>query len=217
VLDLAASAKPSAESYGKARAFRDRVGDENEQYIAASHKMMAPIDTRIRRYPLRNFRPETLKQFEREWRVNMPQEFSIDLTTEWVKHGVTITETRIAVAEFHDDGWSEDYFEPEVSIGTVKVELGRMVARVMFCTSAIFSLRALAERIRWGWDNSDAALIRDIVAVGEVDPATLPEGEGFVTIPIGTEGAGWRARATEAQVGDSGRVQRVICCRSWWA
>jgi hypothetical protein len=180
-----------------------------------SWRMIEPIERRIRRYPLRKFRPETLRGFEREWRQNMPQEFSVDLTTDWQRHGVTITERRIGVAEFHDDGWDGDYVEAEVSIGDVTATLNHKTAKVEFTTRAIFSLHALTSRYRWGWDNTDAALIRDIVAGGAFDIAAMPAGDGVVTIPIGDDGAGWRARVVEAEINGS-RTARVIAVRSWW-
>jgi hypothetical protein len=80
-----------------------------------------------------------------------------------------------------------------------------MVARVQFSTKAIISLRALAERYRWGWQNDDAAaLIRDIVAVGAYDVGSIPQGQ-HVTIPV-PAGGGWRARAvrtTSTTIGSS--------------
>jgi hypothetical protein len=213
VLDL--DTRPSIEATGRARAFRNRVADENARYLAASWRMVEPIQARIRKFPLRNFRPETLRSFERAWRNDMPQEFSIELATEWPRHGLIVTERRIGVAEFHDEGWREGYQEPEISIGVVCVTLNRRTAKVQFTTKAIVSLPALARRVQWGWDSSDAALIRDIAVLGEFDVAAIPEG-AFFTIPVGTEGAGWRARAVRTQINDD-RTERVICCRDWWA
>jgi hypothetical protein len=87
--------------------------------------------------------------------------------------------------------------------------VGRAVAKVTFHTRAIIRLRALAERIQWGWQNDDAALIRDIVVLGETDIATMPE-SGHVTIP-----PGWRARGVEAETNGK-RIERMIALRSWW-
>ena len=82
----------------------------------------------------------------------MPQTYSVDLYTEWeAARGVTITERRLGVAEFRDDGWEAAHDEAEVSLGDVTVTLNHKVAQVTFRTLAIFSLRALAERIQWGW------------------------------------------------------------------
>ena len=147
------------EFLGQAGAFRNRIGAENAAYLVASCRMMAPIEARIGKYPSRYFRPETLLQFEHDWREHMPQAFCIDLATEWHRHGVIISERRIGVAEFHDEGWREGYAEPKVSLGDVTMTLNRKVARVTFGTKAIVSVSALAAWFRWGWDSSDAALI----------------------------------------------------------
>ena len=210
MLDLAIP----VEALGKARAFHARVAAENAAYLAASQRMIQPIHARIMRFPLRNFRPEVLRDFEHQWREHMPQEFSIDLVTEWPRHGVTITEHRLGIAEFHDDGWRKGYQEAEVSIGTVTVTLNRMTATVTFRTRAIVNRHALARHYQWSWDSGDAALIRDIVALGGFDAGAIQEGE-YVTVPVG-DGAGWRARVVQAEINDD-RVERVICVRDWWA
>jgi hypothetical protein len=212
---LALDTRPSIEHVGAARAFRMRVADENDRYLAASWRMVEPIQARIKRFPLRNFRIETLRSFERAWRNDMPQTFSIDYEVEWPRHGLTVTERRIGVAEFRDDGWRPDYMEPEVSIGVVTVTLNRKTATVKFSTKAIISLPALARRCQWGWDSSDAALIRDLVEVSTFDVTAIPEGE-FFTIPIGSEGAGWRSRAVLTPINND-RTERVIAVRDWWS
>jgi hypothetical protein len=212
MLDLAA-AGVGAEWIGRARDFRNRVAAENDRYLEASWRMVEPISARLKRFPTRCLRDAMMRDFERQWRQHMPQEFSVDLTTEWRRHGVTITERRIAAAEFHDDGWRDGYSEPEVSLGDVMVELGRAVARVTFHTRAIVSLHALTERYRHGWEIDDAALISDIVVLGAFDVATIAEGQ-HVTIPV-TGGAGWRARAVRALINDE-RTERVIAVGDWW-
>jgi hypothetical protein len=60
-----------------------------------------------------------------------------------------------------------------------------------------------------------ALLIRDIVVLGAFDVGAIPEGQ-HVTIPLGTDGAGWRARGVLTEINET-QTECVIAVRDWWA
>ena len=183
-----------------ARAFRDAVAAEDRAYLRASWRMVQPIEQRARRYPGRDIRRDAVRAFEREWRLRMPQEFSLDYAAVWSRRGVVITENRIGCASVGDA-------DAVISVGAVRVTLLGRVARVRFNSRAIVDMDALAARYRLGRDNSDAAIIRDLAPLIEADPSALPV-DG-----CGTVAPGWQAEAVEAVMNE--RRKTIVMCRSW--
>ena len=51
-----------AEFFGKARDLRRRVEREDAKFFPAINSLIAPIDTRLRKFPERKMRPEMLAE-----------------------------------------------------------------------------------------------------------------------------------------------------------
>lgn len=206
---LDTAARVPVEFVGKARDFRRRVAAENTRYLTASRQLVQPIEARLRRHPDRGLRHETLAQLAREWRQNMPQEFSLSLDIAWQRAGVTISETRIAAADYRDDTWQDGHNEPQVCLGRVSAILNRREARVVFRVPAIVSLFALTQWLRWNQPDDDAALIGDLAQLAGFDADAVPA-DSQVSVK------GWRGRCVVCEVRD--RVaERVAVIRTWHA
>ena len=148
------------EFVGLARAFRARVGAEDDEVGQTIQRLVKPLTARRKRSA--TFRPETLIDVERQYRM-LPSTGRLTLKVERDRKGLLIEEYRCAAGEFRFRAWNSDATDPD--IGVVRITLvARHWQPVGFAGNIIcsVSLHALARRFQRGFVTTDEAISSEL-------------------------------------------------------
>jgi hypothetical protein len=174
------------EFVGRARAFRARVGAEDDGVGRAVMRIMAPLARR--RLKSRIFRPGDLIDAERQFR-NLPSTGRLALQVGRDKHGLKIQELRCASGKIRFAEWANDASDPDIGIMRIALEATSWgPAFVAGDLIASLSLHALGRRFQRGFDTSDAAILSELRAMA-LCHADIVETPG--DFAIGGSGGNW--------------------------
>jgi hypothetical protein len=213
-MDLAyAPVSISTEARGRARDLRRRVEREDDAYINTIHRLIEPVQERLRRYPQRKVRPEMIAALIERWRFMDSRDFRTHIEARLERTRASLTERRVAAGKLRptDPDWQGDG-EPDVSISEFNVQVDGSRFRVRSRLCCTFSLHALARRYQRHPDCDDAAVLHDMELVARVDQARLTPG-GFKVV-TDEHGGGWRGRVVRI-LDDDGDPMRVLSIRTW--
>jgi hypothetical protein len=211
---VASSPVVPKEYVGRARALRQRIEAEDDEYAATIGKLIAPIAARRRKFPVRNLRPGMLPAFVQGWRYMDARDYRTDLAARLERTRASITERRVVAGAARSGAWGEDDFEIGVGIDEVTVTVDGNRLDLSSRTLVLFSLHALARRYQRGRDNDDAAILHDLDLAARADPDGLDAGGGF-KIATDAEGGGWRGRLVWLHDQNSADPRLTVLVRTW--
>ena len=148
-----------AEFFGKARDLRRRVEREDAKFFPAINRLIAPA--RLRKFPERKMRPETLADLIQSWRFLDCRDFRLNLDAKLERTRCALVERRVFTGRtrFLDADWDGE--EPDVAVTEISLSIDgnrfNLHSRIL-CT---FSMHAVARRLQRAQDGSDAALLHD--------------------------------------------------------
>jgi hypothetical protein len=187
---LAASSIVPAEYRGLARVFRDRIAAEDR----ASGEAVSRLDRSIRdRFERGNAVPrrDVLAGAARDWRTHLPplSRLAVEITLAKRGKALTINEMRLSSSEYLDATWTEA--ERGLAVITVRLDAGPLRYEFTKRTLAHIGAHALGRRMERGRDTSDAAIKRDIHALG-LAHSGLADAANGANIEVPVPGGSWR-------------------------
>jgi len=193
-----------------------RAKVEFDQCNLIVDRVWAPITARLERYPGRNLRPEHVHSFLREWQA-MPGYFRLHIGVTRPKPArAEIFEIRLSPTTLWNDDWPNEDGEMNLAIVNTIVALGRDGQRyatpIAYVASHIVSRHALARRYQRGSEWDDAAVLRDISALMQVQPDKALDGQ---PCDIPTQGGEWRG--AHLVMADRARPAPIVALRTWLA
>jgi hypothetical protein len=206
---LASVALPR-EFLGKARAIRNLIAAEDDQYDAQVHQIFVPVLARLTRHPDRSPRQEMLAAFARDW-DDLPSDWRLDCSIRLERTSLAINEVRIAAGIMKHANWPGG--EDDIGVTALSVTLGKNTARLKARCLCCFSLHALSRRLQRHHDTSTASLLYDINLVAEAamrEPVVTGAGYRITTT---TNGGGWRGRGLRLNSPDG--AADVLSVRTW--
>jgi hypothetical protein len=206
---------PAIDNYsrGRARDFRKRAAAEDLRYVSTIERLIAPLSVRMKRYPRRRVRPETLAALVEGWRFMDARNFRLDLTAKMDRTSVLLTELRVCASQMQRAEW--DSPEHDLSIHEVGLLInGTRDALMQTRCVACFSIHSIARYLQRHAeaDGEDSALLWAMALVAKADINALEPGGWKVTTD--QFGGGWRGRTTLVET--NGRpAARLLSIRTW--
>jgi hypothetical protein len=198
-----------AEFIGRARAFRMAVAAAHPVAIAAVDRISQPLrgQAKLRQTPSAS----GLSRAAAAWRNQVPPAGRLGLAIKLTASRLAITEIRVGPVEFRFDAWDEGEAETAIVVTRTVLEMSAGLFRFDYVPLASVSLHALARRFQRAFDNSDAAIRADLLAL--VDPAAdvIDRGEDFA-IPV-TDGS-WLGSVAEVE--HLGEQAALMTVRTFW-
>jgi len=180
-----------AEFTGKARVLHAAIAGEDEPTGRLVAALADRITDRIkqRRNPIP--RADTLKAVAYAWRHTMPPRSRLALDISLERKSLRIHEMRLSSSEYRSAAWDDDNRERGLVIMAIELEAAPFHYQFTTSTLAHISQHAIARRLQRGRGGGEAAVLRDLRALGEAHPGLVdrPDGAEFV-VPAG--GGGWR-------------------------
>ena len=180
-----------AEFTGKARQLHDAIAAKDEQCGRLISALATRLTDRIRRgNPIP--RVDTLVGIASEWQRNMPQRGRLLLEIDLNRRGksLAIREMRVGASVFQSEEW--DTAECGLMVFGTVLEAAPFHFQFRVYSLAHVGLHGLARRLQRGLDDSEAAVLQDLRALGEAHHtlADRPDGADFV-VPL-EHGGAWR-------------------------
>ena len=198
----------AAEFVGRARAFRARIGAEDDAVGRNVLEIMKPLKARRRRSA--TFRPEALIDAERQFR-HLPSAGRLTLKVDRDKSGLLIEEFRAAAGDFRFVSWLDGATDADIGICRVILEAKSWGPVYTSCDVAVsVSLHALARRFQRGFDTSDGAILSEFqrIALQYVGIAAA-----LGDFAIAGDGGAWVGEVASTQVGEV--VAPVLAIRTF--
>lgn len=174
------------EFVGRARAFRARVGAEDDAVGRSILEIMAPLDRRRRKS--KTFRPADLIDSERAYRA-LPSAGRLSLKIHRDKHGLKIEELRCAAGRVRFCSWADDALDPD--IGIMRIELQAQSWGPAFVAGNLIAslcLHSLGRRFQRGIRTDDATILAELKQIALCQP-DIVEANGAFSIP--GDGGSW--------------------------
>jgi hypothetical protein len=189
------SSVPS-EFVGLARAFRARIGAEDDAVGRGVLEIMKPLHARRRRSA--TFRPADLQDAERQFR-NLPSAGRLTLKIDRDRKGLLIEEIRAASGKMRFCEWADDAADLDIGINLISLEAvswGRIGAFANIVCSV--SLHALARRMQRGFNNTDAAILSEMKQLALLYPTII---DAMGDFSIGGDGGRWVGEVARTTTG----------------
>jgi hypothetical protein len=200
----------SATAAGLARDFCRRVEAEDRAWSALLRILTEPIKLRQTRHPDRKVRPELLAQLARRLRSEAPTHFRLSFAAQLSGAKGCIIERRVckvSIRPVDDPGWIGT--EADIMVCEIRLVADSHGAHPTSSQICAFSQHALARRFQRGRGTDDAAILRDMALVADIDVASPPEGSA-INIVTDADGGEWRGKLARLD-GD----RRIIAVRTW--
>jgi hypothetical protein len=175
-----------AEYTGLARAFRARVGAEDDGVGRAVLQIMAPLARR--RLKSRTFRPADLIDSERAFRA-LPSAGRLALTIERDKHGLRIEELRCASGQIRFCSWADG--SSDADVGIMRIELRAKSWGPAFVSGELIAslcLHALGRRYQRGFRTDDETILSELKQIALCQPDIV---EAMGDFSIAGDGGSW--------------------------
>ena len=197
------------EFLGLARAFRTTHVAEHAAAVGAVERIVLAAQARC--YHRQTTGPRADVQVI-QWAEVVPSVGRLDLTISTGRGCISATEYRLAPSEFRFKYWHGDG-EDDIAVLTC-TKFMATADRVRFTSTAVacVSLHALARRYQLGWDNSNAAICRDLLTLANLPPETVERGGEFST-PQVADGGRWLGSVIE--IAEKGDPMTIAVARSF--
>ena len=211
---LAASRVP-VEFIGLARLLRDRIAAEDRPSGEGMGRLTEDVRSRIRRgNPVP--RAVALSGLAHGWRHKLPplSRLGLEIDLNARRKTIVIRESRLTSSGYRDQGWDEDATEIGLIINLIQVRVGPSDYEFRFFTLSHISLHALARRFQRGLDVGEAAILRDLKALGE---ATLTDGAAGDDFVVPVPGGRWVGGVQAVRNRGVGPVDTAMIARTYYS
>ena len=160
--DAPSSVPVGARFMEHAHDIRRRIAAEDREYDRLVHALITPIRDRLRRFPQRSLRPQTLLDLVQRWRFMACRDWRLDLDAELDKARVSLIEHRLVAGVMRKKG-DPAWVGIEEDLAVIRVELlvNRSSAHLESHCVATFSQHAIARRLQRHPDGSIESLMHD--------------------------------------------------------
>ena len=213
--DAHASVSVSTEARGRARDIRRQIEREDAEYDRTILALLQPARDRLKRFPRRSLRPETLVDLIEGWRHLDARDWRLDLNAELERTRAALVERRLVAGHTRHANGVDQWEATEADIAAVEIALliDHSTLHLRSRCLATFSQHAIARRLQRHADGSVEALLHDIAVVADAAAGELVAGAGY-RVRTHPDGGGWRGRAV-LQTGPDRVTRTVIAVRTW--
>ena len=147
---------------GQATDLRERVFAAGLEFQSAVKPIGAFIKALIARRGRSLYRPEHFKFVIDSYKANVPDFPRIGVAFDGDKKHLCIADVRLFTCESHHETWAEGDFEPGFILQIYQLIMKPGIYKLKPITLAVISKLAMARRYRYGFDNSDQAILQDV-------------------------------------------------------